>query len=272
MRDSSWKGRVLWGPQQGTPKDTSCPGELLHPWPHAPRASSHTVLGYAERSCDRPRTLAWNKASAEQHSPAHLPHTSLCSVLWVFLVPDNIPDPTCGLMLSPDPQVNKLVWSYLWPWKASKTKPSIFALWPHRLLYVKFRWSPVQRLLVSPLSHFWAHCEVPPPASGALCLRSSAAKGHSAHMYSRSSTKELTCHLEQPSTDDSSKLEVKRAQLAATGENPWPCLLLVPQLQVSISDTRLAAQGRLTSFSIPVTSPLLYQVLLRVTPRYTACS
>lgn len=51
-----------------------------------------------------------------------------------------------------------------------------------------------------------------------------------------------------------------------TGENPEPRLLLVPQLQVSMADTRLAAQGRLTSFSIPVTSPLLYQGYLGSPP------
>lgn len=112
-----------------------------------------------------------------------------------------------------------------------------------------------------------ALARVPAPASGALCLRSLAARDHSAHMYSRSKHQGINCPWEQPSTDDSSKLEDKEpSSLALTGENPEPRLLLVPQLQVSMADTRLAAQGRLTSFSIPVTSPLLYQGYLGSPP------
>lgn len=72
-----------------------------------------------------PHTQCWDALKGPVIDPAHtgmeqgqlqtstfsrpLAHTSLGSVLWVFLVPGNIPDPTPGLLLSPAPLVNKLV-------------------------------------------------------------------------------------------------------------------------------------------------------------------
>lgn len=57
---------------------------------------------------------------------------------------------------------------------------------------------------------------VPPPASVALCLRSSAAGDHSAHMCSRSKHQGINCPWEQASTDDSSKPEDKYASSPIT--------------------------------------------------------
>ena len=57
---------------------------------------------------------------------------------------------------------------------------------------------------------------VPPPASVALRLRSSAARDHAAHMCSRLKHQGINCPWEQPSTDDSSKLEDKYPSSLAT--------------------------------------------------------